>query len=186
VAIATGVPYSALAGDHAVYNYTSLRGERQDLLKCLAPRQQRHVRQFASPVVRDIITSAVLAGKLDLPGYFKDPRRYHRGIYLPPGMEPVDPLKESKANRDDMGAKLRSPQEIVARRGRDIEDVLDEWQEFEEMLDERQLTTDLGGTALANNPAALGATDGTNSLKALIAREIEDALDRRELLAEEN
>lgn len=183
VAITTGTPFSALSGNHADYNYTSLRGERQDTLKSFAPHQQRHVRQFAAPVTREIITSAVLKGRLDLPGYFKDPRRYWRGIWIPPGMEPVDPLRESKANRDDMAAGLNSPQRIAARRGVDIEEIVDELAEFQEMITDRGLVLESGSTALAGNPSALGASDG-RQLAALITRAVEDAMDRRELLKE--
>lgn len=168
VAIATGVPYSALAGNYADTNYTSLRGERQDILKSIAPAQKRHSRQFMAPVVQDIITAAVTAGRLDLPGYFKNPRRYWRGLYIPPGMEPIDPLREAKANRDDIVAGLRSPQEIVARRGRDIEEVLDELAEFYAMAEERGIPLEAVSTALANNPAAIA----------------EDRADRAEMLKE--
>ncbi len=154
------VAISALTNNHADYNYTSLRGERQDTLKIFEPHQVRHSRQFKAPVVRDIITNAVIKGRLDLPGYFKDPRRYWRGVHIAPGMEPIDPLRESKANRDDIASGLRSPQEIAAKRGRDIEEVLDELAEFHEMAAERGLVLDVGSTALANNPAAIEAGSG--------------------------
>jgi len=182
VAIACGVPFSALSGNHADYNYTSLRGERQDTLKSFAPHQARHVRQFVQPVVREIITAAVTAGRLNLPGYFADPRRYWRAMYLPPGMEPIDPLRESKANRDDMTAGLNSPQRIAARRGVDIEEILDELGEFQQMVEERGLYLETGSTALANNPAANGADE--RGLAQLITRAVEDAIDRRELIKE--
>lgn len=168
VAVATGVPYSALAGNYADVNYTSLRGERQDILKSIAPSQARHARQFMAPVVQDIITASVTAGRLDLPGYFANPRRYWRGVYIPPGMEPIDPLREAKANRDDIAAGLRSPQEIAARRGRDIEEVLDELAEYYAMVAERGIPLETTSTALANNPAAVAG----------------DRADRAELLKE--
>jgi len=182
VAIATGVPFSALTNNHADYNYTSLRGERQDTLKSFEPHQTRHGRQLKAPVVRDIITSAVIKGRLDLPGYFSDPRRYWRGMHIPPGMEPIDPLRESKANRDDISAGLRSPQEIAAKRGRDIEEVLDEIAEFNEMVTERGITLDIGSTALAGNPAAVAGDD--RSLVQIISRAVEDAVDRAAMLKE--
>jgi len=185
LAISTDTTFSLLSGNYSDVNYTTLRGERQDLRTMFAPHHHRHIQHFCRPVVRDIIDQAVLSGKLDLPGYYKNPRLYQRCVFIPPGQEPIDPLKESKANRDDMGALLRSPQEIAAKRGRDIEEVLDEHQEFAEMLIERGLISDIGNTALANNPAALGATDNTNSLKSLISRAVDDALDRHKLLAEE-
>lgn len=185
LAISTNTTFSLISGNYGDTNYTTLRGERQDLRTMFAPHHQRNILHWCQPVTRDIIDQAVLSGKLVLPGYFNNPRAYQRGVFIPPGQEPIDPLKESKANRDDMGALLRSPQEIAARRGRDIEEVLDEHQEFAEMMAERGLASDIGSTALASNPAALGAADGTNSLARLIGRAVEDALDRRELLKED-
>jgi len=185
VAIATGVPYSPLTSAHADYNYTGLRGERQDTVKSFAPHQARHVRQFVQPVTREIITSAVTRGRLQLPGYFADPRRFWRGVYLPPGMEPVDPLRESKADRDTIDAGLNSPQRIAARRGVDIEEVLDELAEFQEMVAERGIVLAGNSTALANNPAALGADErSAGSLAAMISRAVEDAIDRHMMTRE--
>jgi lambda family phage portal protein len=192
LSIATGTPYSLISGDHASYNYTSLRGERQDMLKMFEPRQSRHIRYITAPIVNDIIYWAVLSGKLNLPGYFQNPHLYHRGVYIPPGNEPIDPLRESKANRDDIAAGLRSPQEIVARRGRDLEEVLDEMAEAREMAEERGLHglfSDYTDTALATAPSALGAAEtvtGKKSSKVVaIRRAIEDAFEDAALLAEE-
>lgn len=193
LAIATGTPYSLISGDHAAYNYTSLRGERQDMLKMFEPRQKRHIRYTTAPIVNDIIYWSVMSGKLKLPGYFQNPHLFQRGIYIPPGNEPIDPLRESKANRDDINAGLRSPQEIVAKRGRDLEEVLDEIAEAKEMCEERGLHFNFeeinpGNTALATAPSALGATEknGTKRSKVIeLRRMIEDAVETGQMLAEE-
>jgi capsid protein len=161
----------------------ALRGERQDLRTMFAPKHQRNILHFCQPVTRDIIEQAVFAGKLDLPGYWKNPRTYQRCVFIPPGQEPIDPLRESKANRDDIEGRLRSPQEIVAKRGRDIEEVLDECQEYEEMLAERGLLADAGDVSLASAPSALGAKSNKD-IADIVSRSVEDALDRRELLKE--
>jgi lambda family phage portal protein len=191
VAIATGTSYTLLSGDYSQSSYTTLRGERQDLIKMFAPHQGRHIRHFTAPVIHEAITSAVLAGRLDLPDYFTNPRRYWRGLFIPPGMEPVDPLKESKANRDDMEATLRSPQEIAAKRGRDYEEILDELAEAKEMRAERGLADpDAGDTALANNPDKLGASESDERAflrrcAPLIRRAAEEAAERTLLMMED-
>jgi lambda family phage portal protein len=183
LAIATDTPYSLLSGNPSGYNFTTLRGERQDMLKVFAPKQNRLVRQFTSPAICEAIDQAVLSGKLDLPGYFQNPRHYFRASYISPGMESIDPLREAKANRDDISAGLRSPQEIAAKRGRDIEEVLDEIQEFQDMAQERGLIFESASTALANNPAAIGANEDDRTAR---ARNLaQDAADRAILLMED-
>lgn len=184
VAIATNTSYSLLSGDYSEGAYTALRAERQDLIRMFEPHQNRHARGFYLPCVREAIEQSVLAGKLDLPGYFREPRRYWRSMIIPPGGQPLDPLREAKANRDDISAGLNSPQRIAARRGEDIEEILDELGEFQEMVTERGILLENNSTAMANNPAALGADEGGKNLAALIRNAIDDALDRRELLKE--
>ena len=160
LSVATGVPFSILTGNYGEYNYTTLRGERLDTRRIFLPQQNRQVRQFSSPVIRDVIDWSVMAGRIILPGYWKNQRAFWRGVFITPGGEPIDPLRESKANRDDMAAGLQSPQEIVARRGRDLEDVYDELAEAQEMARERGLIFDINtDTAMANNPAAVGASE---------------------------
>jgi lambda family phage portal protein len=184
-AIATDTPHSLLTGNYGDYAYTSLRGERQDFFKLMEPQQTRHIRHLTRPVICDAIDWAVLSGRLTLPGYWQNQRAYWRGVFIPPGGEPIDPLRESKANRDDMAAGLRSPQEIIMRRGRDAEEVLDEIAEFKEMCEERGLPFEAmmsTETALANNPAANGAEEdggtggtGKGRLLRLLRSEIETA-----------
>jgi len=175
VAISTNSSYTLLSGDYSQTNYTTLRGERQDMLKMFAFPQFRHVKHFTAPVIEEVIYWAFMSGKLKLPSDFAiNPRPYYRGVYIPPGMEPIDPLRESKANLDDMAAGTRSPQEIVARRGRDLEEVYDELAEAMEMAEERGLNLETMSTALANNPAALGATEETRAagIRSMIREEL--------------
>lgn len=161
VAISTNSSYTLLTGDYSQANFVSTRMERQDLLKMFAYPQFRHVKHFTAPIIEEAIYWSAYSGKLKMPGdFFVNPRPYYRGSYIPPGMEPVDPLRESKANRDDMAAGLRSPQAIVASRGGELEDVYDELAEAKEMAEERGLTLEMVSTALGNNPAALGADAG--------------------------
>lgn len=188
-AIGTDTPYSLLTGNYGEYAYTSLRGERQDMFRSMEPQQTRHIRHLTAPAVRDAIDWAVLSGRLSIPGYWQNQRNYWRGVFIPPGGEPIDPLRESKANRDDMAAGLRSPQEIVMRRGRDLEEVLDELAEAREMCEERGLdfaAMVMGAdTALANNPAALGAEEGDSAKGSRVLRLIRGEIAADRMLHEE-
>ena len=177
-AIGSGISYSLLSGDYSDTNYTTLRGERQDMLRMFKYPQFRHVKHFAAPIIQEAIGWAVMSNKLVLPGYASNPRPWWRAVYIPPGAEPIDPLRESKANRDDMAGGLRSPQEIAAARGRDLEEVYDEIAEARDMAEARGLNFEEADTALAGNPAALGATEGapTAAIKKAVRAAVEDAL----------
>jgi lambda family phage portal protein len=190
LAVATDTTYELLTGDYSGLNFSNLKGIRNDFGVAMRPHQRRHINHLPRPVVNDIIDAAVLSGKLKLPDYWKNPRVYQRGIFLPPGMESTDLLRDTKALLDQMKAGLRDPQEIVAARGRDLDEILDNMQEFTESLKERGLdfilaNIDETSTITANNPAALGADGESRKAKVLsMTRAVRGAVEEALLLAE--
>ena len=170
--VTTGIPYELLSGDYQGMNYSTGRTIRNDFRKVLRPLWGRHIRQFCRPAINGFFDSAALHGKINMPGYFSDPQPWLRTEWQPPGMESTDPLRESKANIDDVSALHRSPQEIIQARGRDPEEVLLEIKEFRELCDKYGLAPEQVSTAVANNPAAV---DDQRTNAALM--EIMDALD---------
>lgn len=154
-AAAVGVTYELVSGDYNGSQYTSARVARNDMLKGIDIRRGRLIRQLCEPVKREFLFWAVTTGKLDLPGYFIDPEFYNRCVWMPPGVAQLDPLREGRAETDALADKRQSPQEILHARGRDPEQVLDEWQEWQEMLDARGLSMQEENTPIATNPDAV-------------------------------
>ena len=159
VAVTLNIPYELLSGNYGDMNYSTMRTVRNDFAHQLRPISVRHVRHFGMPVFRHFMNQATLHGKLDLPGYFTNPAPYMLSEWQPPGMESIDPLRESKARVEEIKAGLRSPYEIVKGRGRDLEDVYNEIAQAKELAKTLGLEFKLEkeSTAVANNPAALGA-----------------------------
>lgn len=156
LSVATGVPYELLSGDYHGLNWAVSRVVRNDFAHLLRPIATRHIRHHSMPVFSSFLDAAVLAGRLHLPGYWQNRRPYLRSEWQPPGMEPVDPLRETKSNIEEMGKGLRSPQEIAARRGRDLEEIYKELAAAKKLAEKYDLTFEEVSTAMANNPAALG------------------------------
>ena len=157
LAVTTNVPYEILSGNYEGMNYSVGKMVRNDFAQQLRPVVGRHVRHFCLPVDRFFFDAAVLAGKLPFRDYFQNPAVYRRGEYQPPGMESIDPSRETKSMVDQMKSGLRSPQEIVKGRGRDLEEVYKEIQAAKDLADEMGLNFEMNdiSTALANNPAAV-------------------------------
>jgi len=157
--IVSGVPYELLSGNYEGLNYAVSRMVRNDFAHQLRPIAGRHVRHFCQRTFRPFLDWAVMADRLTLPNYFQDPGRFLACEWQPPGMESIDPLREVKARVDEIRAGLRSPQEYVQARGRDLEEVL------AEIAQARQMAADKGvddfldlftvSTASAGNPAAV-------------------------------
>lgn len=164
LSISTGVPYELLSGNYEGMNYSVGKMVRTDFRHSLKPITSRHIRGFCEPVKRMFMEQAVLSGRLPFRDYFADPARYLRAEWQPPGMESIDPARESKAMIDQIKAGLRSPQEIAAARGRDLEDIYREIKEAQELAAEFAISIDLSeiSTALANNPAAIEKQNDTS------------------------
>lgn len=157
LSVVSGVPYEMLSGDYKGMNYSTGKMVRNDFAQQLRPIIQRHIRQFCTPIARAFLDEAVLFGKLSLPGYWQNPWPYWRFDWQPPGMESIDPLRETKARVDEIKMRLRSPQEIIQSRGRDPEAVVAEIAEFKRLCESHGLTMEETiSTAVANNPAAVG------------------------------
>lgn len=154
-AATTNVPYELLSFDYSGLSYSSARISRNDFARFIKPLIVRHIRRFCSPIFRDFMDQAVMSERLTLKGYFTDPWRYLKAEWQPPGMEHVDPLRETKGLISEMEAGLRSPQEITLARGKDYETLIQEIKRAKELLKDAGLEFGTPSTSVANNPAAL-------------------------------
>ena len=159
LSITTGAPYELISGDYQGLNFATARIVRNDFSQQLRPISVRHIRQFCMPAVKNAIDMAVLTGKLTLPGYWQNPRRYLESEWQPPGMDAVDPLREAKSQIEAISYGLKSPQEVARERGKDLQDVYNEIKAAQEMAKEMGLTFETAGTTVKTNPAAILASD---------------------------
>lgn len=152
--VGSRITYELMTSDYDQISYSNLRGIRMDFSRLLQPVQRHHVNWLCRPAFEAWLRWASL----------KDPRlwpsdgtlRPWNHLWIPPGMESADPLKEIQAFVEEVNLGVRSPQEIAARRGRDLSDIMDEIKEAKSMAEERGLT--LGEVLRAM--AALPATPG--------------------------
>lgn len=155
LSITTGVPYDILSGDYSQSNYSSSRLARNDFGSLIKSRQRRRVRHLCQPALAEAMDAMVMSDRIVLPGYWRDPWLWLDGRWTVPGLQPIDPLKESKAQRDQIDATLCSEIETAAERGRDYEEVLDEIARAKAMREARGLTVEQASTATASNPATI-------------------------------
>lgn len=161
LSVSTGAPYELISGDYQGMNFSTAQIVRSDFSQALRPIAARHIRQFCIPTLRTAIEIGVLSGKLDLKGFWQNPRHYLVGEWQPPGMEAINPLREAKGQVEAIDGLLQSPQEVSRKRGRNYEDILDEIQYAREMQADRGLSPRDARKSEKNNPAAIagGQTD---------------------------
>ena len=76
-----------------------------------------------NPIWRRWLTSAVLSGRLSLPGFERDPETFLAVRWMPPKADWVDPAKDVAAEIEAINARLMSRRQAVASRGHDIEEL---------------------------------------------------------------
>ncbi len=156
VAVTQGISYEVLSGDYQEISYSNLKGINNDMIKQFKPLQNRLQFQLLRKVHFWFMDWAYLTGRLILPGYETNPLPYMQAYWQNPGFESIDPLREGKADIDAIAAKIKSPQEVCAARGRDLEDVLEEISEALTLMKELGIEISTKpSTSLAGNPAAV-------------------------------
>ena len=138
--IASGgmVTYDQLTGDLRRANYSSLRAGKIEFRRLVEQIQWLVI----VPLLMDRITSrfielAVLSGKL------RDTKAGYAHEYVMPAVEPIDPLKDLKADILAVRAGRMSPQEFIGAWGRDWRQVVEESAEFWDEADKAGIVLDI-------------------------------------------
>ena len=104
--------------------------------------------QFCRQVWARWMDTAVMAGALDLSAYEKRRREYLACSWLPPKWDWVDPMKDARAEIEQIGAGLKSRTQALAERGFDAEQV------DAEIAADREREKSLGLIFAAASPSA--------------------------------
>lgn len=160
VAICLDIPYEILSGDYTNINYSTSKASRNDFAMFLVPHQFRAEQHFIRPTFKRWLDCEAITQDY-LPGYWQDPERFQRAMWIPAGMPSVDPLRDGKAQIDGVQAGLLSPQQVILGEGRDPEEVVEQRAQWLRMCADAGLDATTGGvsTSMANNPAKLGAVE---------------------------
>lgn len=160
VAITVDLPYEILSGDYQGINYSTSKASRNDAAMLLAPQIFRIEQHFSRPVYNRWLDHEALTQDY-LAGYWQDPERFRRAMWIPAGMPSVDPLRDGKAAIDAVAAGLASPQMVILGQGHDPEEIVEQRAAWAQLCAANGVDATTGGvsTALANNPAKLGAVE---------------------------
>jgi lambda family phage portal protein len=148
--IIDGMPYELMSGDYEGMSYTTLRAKRNDFGHELKVPVARFVEQYNEPIKWDFLQYGVLRRIFPYRDFFTNPMRYGRCRWMHPGMPPIDPLKENKADINAIDGQIMSPQEQMAKTGRDIDEV------YQEIASAKEKREEYG---IENEPNAPSAVD---------------------------
>lgn len=129
IAAGGGVPAFLLSGDLSSVNYSSARIGLEAFKRGVARVQQSLlVAQLLQPIFERWLAIEILSGRLAAPDFERDPESYLAVEFRWPAWSPLDPLKDAAADEIALRNRVKSRAEIIAARGRDIEDVAHEFE----------------------------------------------------------
>ncbi|MBZ0138770.1 MAG: phage portal protein [Pseudorhodoplanes sp.] len=124
VSAALGVPYAYLSNDMLKANYSNSRLALLEFRRRIEAYQHAViVWQLCRQVWARWMDTAMMAGALDLPDYDRRRREYLACDWLPPKWDWIDPLKDARAEIEQIDAGLKSRSQALAERGYDSEQV---------------------------------------------------------------
>lgn len=143
------VSYNALSSDLENVNYSSIRSGvlvERDHWRVL---QRWWMDAFRQPIYEAWIKSAILAGTVRVDT--RDPKKLMEVRWVSRGWDWVDPLKDVQASVLSVQNGLASRSQVVAERGDDLEDILEELKDERESMEEMGIP--LETTALKPKPS---------------------------------
>lgn len=147
------VSYNALANDLESTSYSSGRigvlEERENWKK----RQSWMIDVFHQPVFESWLDMALLTGQVNLPMVKYD--KFNAPTWHARGWDWVDPSKDSKANIESLDKGLKTYTEILAEKGKDFEE------HMQQCVEEREYMKEMGLQFTAS-PAAVKSHDDDN------------------------
>ena len=130
------VPYALMTGDLSQTNFSSSRVGLNEFRRMVEQLQtQTVIPMFCEPVWRWFVEMAQVAGLLPAD-------REIPATWQPPRFESVNPLQDVQADMLEVRAGFSTLPEQIARRGRDPEEVIEEWSSFAAQTDARDLVFD--------------------------------------------
>jgi lambda family phage portal protein len=124
IASGLGLPYELVSGDLEGVTYSSIRAGLVEFRRRIEQLQHTVlVYQFCRPVWERFVRMAVLSGALPARDFERDPAPYLAAEWLPPKWDWVDPLKDARAEIEQIRAGLKSRSQSIAERGYDVEEV---------------------------------------------------------------
>lgn len=124
VAVGAGLPYELTSGDLSQTSYASARvGLHHFQRRVQQLRMSVLVNRFLAPLYRRFVLLEILSGRLDAPGFERDPETWFAADFLWAGWPAINPLDEAKADAIAIESGTRSRAEVIAARGRSIQDV---------------------------------------------------------------
>ena len=133
-----GISYNAFSGDLEGTSYSSGRLGSLTERDCWKTKQNEAINGRIRPIfnawLRTQLAYNILGGLA-----IEEETKFQSAHIQARRWDHIDPLKDSAGRKSDLQARITSPQRVIAERGDDIEEVLNEWAEYEALVESKGL-----------------------------------------------
>jgi lambda family phage portal protein len=125
IAAGAGIGYGQFTMDFTKGTYSGQRQEMLETRREFEPLQELLAHSIMLPLWRLFVSLSVAEGRIDIPDFESDHRRYTECDYIAPPMPWIDPEKEVSAAEKAINLKVMDRGELALMRGVRLEDVWD-------------------------------------------------------------
>jgi len=122
ISAALGLPYELVAKDFSKTNYSSARAALLEARRYFKVRQEWLARKLCQPIWEMLLEEAYLRGELPADSFYENRRFWTNALWIAPGWEWVDPLKEAQAAEVGLKNGIVTHADIYAAQGKDWEE----------------------------------------------------------------
>jgi lambda family phage portal protein len=122
---ATDIPPEIMMQNWYGMNYSNARVVLLVWYLTVRIRQAYLISHFCRPVWENVATDLVGVGKLSAPGFDSRKDAYFSSIWIPPGFEWVDPVKEAQGKAIELENLMDNLRNIAAAKGQDCDENLE-------------------------------------------------------------
>lgn len=137
VASGVGASYSTVSKNYDG-TYSSQRQELVEQWTNYAVLADEFISMFVQRVWKRFVTLAIASGVVNMPSDI-DQDTIYDAEYICQSMPWIDPAKEAKAHELNIKLRIRSPQQIIRSSGGNPEEVLDQFEKWEQEKQKRNL-----------------------------------------------
>lgn len=155
IAAGLGVAHHTLSNNLSGVNYSSGRLGEIEMREVWKGLQGWFIDHLMRPLFEDWLWVQLATGSIRVNGNPLPANKYEKFVsvsFQGRRWQGVDPDKQGKADERNINNRLRSPQSIIREMGNEPEEVLDDFQRWDQMLSDRGLTMTINELEPVNAP----------------------------------
>lgn len=156
-----GLPPQLIMQNFENMNYSQLRGALVQAWCVFTSDQDFLIEQFCQPVWEEFVHECWLRGLVDLPGYEEWPAAYTQAIWVRPGREAVDALKDAQADAVRVRNGTASYADVLGIEGKDFGEHMAQLKREKDLMDKLGLDFSSATVDPAGMTKAAGGNEGS-------------------------